>query len=453
MSAAFQAQDTIAANASPPGPALRGLVRLSGPDAWTIALSGFTPKQEQRPSRDRRAEVRLGTLRVDSLRPALPVMIGLWPAPRTYTTQDVAEIHTVGSVPVLNSVLADCLTRGARLATPGEFTLRAFLSGRIDLTRVEAVLGIIDAHNPAQLAASLQQLAGGLSRPILALRDRLLDLTAILEANLDFVEESDVDPLSRSSLAEELESAAAQMTDLGQRLSERDRPEGYPRVVLAGSPNAGKSRLFNALLGTEHAIVSPQAGTTRDFLSAVFDCAGTTVELVDTAGFDRAGNSIETHAQNLRSGQSSRADLILLCHAPDAEPPPSEAAPGGIPVLRVRTKGDIGEGPDRVEEGHILTSALRGHGLETLKRAISQSLQSQLNESGLPSSTGARCHGSLLRAGQALEAASETLRSGLGEELAAMDLRLAIDELGKVVGAVVTDDILDRIFQRFCIGK
>ncbi len=203
------------------------------------------------------------------LRPLLPVMLALWPAPRTYTGQNVAEIHLPGSTPLGELGAGPLPGRGARLAEPGEFTLRAFLSGRIDLTRAEAVLGVIDARNQAQLEAALEQLAGGLSGPILALRDRLLDVLAQLEANLDFTEEPDVDPLGRAALADELAGSAAELRSLAQRLSDRDRPEGYPRVVLVGPPNVGKSRLFNALLERDQAIVSPQAGTTRDYLTAL----------------------------------------------------------------------------------------------------------------------------------------------------------------------------------------
>lgn len=288
-------EDTIAALASPPGPGVRGLIRISGRDSWRIALDGFRSGPDT--WRPRCAEVRHGALAVDGLRPLVPAMIALWPGPRTYTGQDMAEIHTLGAVPLVTQVLAGCLKQGARPARPGEFTLRAFLSGRIDLTRAEAVLGVIDSSNSAQLDHALRQLAGGISRPIHVLRDRLLDLLAHLEANLDFADESDVDELGRAALADELQAESETLAALADRLTRRDRPAGSPRVVISGPPNVGKSRLFNALVGQDRAIVSPRAGTTRDYLSATCDLGEMVVDLIDTAGLDLPRDPIETQCR------------------------------------------------------------------------------------------------------------------------------------------------------------
>ncbi len=267
MLSALDPNDTIAAAATPFAPGLRAIVRLSGPRAIAIASNGFLADRERSPGLTYPI-IRTGKMRIEGLRPLLPARLAFWAAPRSYTGQDVAEIHLVGSPPLASLVLAGCLRHGARHAQPGEFTLRAFLSGRIDLTRAEAVLGVIDAERPAQLDAALEQLAGGLSGPVLAMRDRLLDLVAHLEANLDFTEEPDVNPLGRTTLAAELDRAADDLENLAQRFRARDRPLTLPRVVLVGPANAGKSRLFNALAGRDRAIVSPQAGTTRDYLTA-----------------------------------------------------------------------------------------------------------------------------------------------------------------------------------------
>jgi tRNA modification GTPase len=455
MPIALDPNDTIAAVASPAGPGLRGIVRLSGPAALSIARERFTPDRDDRAPL-RRAVIRAGLMRVDGLRPLLPVLLALWPAPRTYTGQNVAEIHLPGSSPFLSLVLAQCLAGGARHAEPGEFTLRAFLCGRIDLTRAEAVLGVIDARNQAQLEAALQQLAGGLSGPILALRDRLLDVLAQLEANLDFTEEPDVDPLGRAVLAAELATSAAELESLARRLTDRGRPEGYPRVVLAGPPNVGKSRLFNALLERDQAIVSPQAGTTRDYLTALCDCDGLTIELVDTAGIESAGDTIATRAQALRLQQAGRADLLLDCRSIDLSVDPMAVASAPErPTLSVWTQCDRGLPDPTIASATpmIVTSAATGAGLQRLRLAIAAIVRDQGADENLPAGTAARCRGSLKCAEAALVSASETLIGGGGDELAAVDLRLAVDELGRVVGAIVTDDILDRIFSRFCIGK
>ena len=443
--------DTIAAVSSPPGFGFRGVVRLSGPSAWPVALAGFAADRE--PPAPRRPSRVTGSYRLERLRPPLPASLLLWPGPRTYTGQPLAEIHTVGAPPLLQLLLAHCLMRGARVAEPGEFTLRAFLSGRIDLTRAEAVLGVIDARSPAQLDAALGQLAGGLASPIVALRDRLLDALAHLEANLDFVDEPDVNDLGRVELAEHLLHGSATTASLADRLRGRDRPDAHPTVVLVGPPNAGKSRLFNALLGQPRALVSPQPGTTRDYLSALLDCDGIFVVLVDTAGEETASSSIDALAQSLRADQAARADLLLDCMPADASTICSMST--NTPALRVLTKSDLATSPLPPHDSFPLTSSATGRaGLETPGGlAIASTLAASTTSGDLPTTTGARCRESLDRASLALATAAESLANGAGDELVSVDLRHAIDELGKVVGAVVTDDILDLIFRRFCIGK
>src|SRR5262249_23096450 len=203
----------------------------------------------------------------------------------------------------------------------------------------------IDAANPAQLDAALEQLAGGLSGPILALRDQLLDLVAELEANLDFTDEADVDPIERAAVADDLDRSAREPTELARRLGDRRRPEGDPGVVLVGPPNAGKSRLFNALLGRDRAIVTPQAGTTRDYLTAHCDCDGLTVELVDTAGIEEAEDDVSSMAQDHRVRQTDLADLLIACW-PAARGPHPVALGDRRRAIRVLTRCDEAE-PDQ----------------------------------------------------------------------------------------------------------
>jgi tRNA modification GTPase len=445
MSISFDADDTIAAIATPGGPGLRGLVRLTGPDAWSIGLASFVEgKTGRTPSSPTRLE---GVWVLDGWGP-LRVSLGLWPGNRTYTGQPLVEVQAAGSSPVLRAILEDCLGRGARLAEPGEFTLRAFLSGRIDLTQSEAVLGVIDAANPAQLDQALRQLAGGLASPIRSLRDRLIDVLAHLEANLDFVDEPDVNPLGAEALASSLEDASREVLALAGQLQGRDRPEGRPRVVLVGPPNAGKSRLFNALVGESRALVSPVAGTTRDYLEARCVCEGVEIDLVDTAGRETAGGRVESGAQSARAAQALAADLLLDCQAYDArglDAPESST----VPRLSVWTKADVEQGtPEK-----LAVSAATGQGLDDLRREIAHAIRSRAHEGDALAPTSARCGDSLTRAGRSIALAAEGVRLGGGGELIAVDLRQGVDHLGRVVGAVVTDDILDRIFRRFCIGK
>jgi tRNA modification GTPase len=222
-----------------------------------------------------------------------------------------------------------------------------------------------------------------------------------------------------------------------------------------GPPNAGKSRLFNALLGRTQALVSPHAGTTRDYLSAPCDCAGLTIELIDTAGVEPVQNTsaIATRAQDLRADQAAGADLLLVCRSADTD---DHADSSGMvlpdrPRLDVWTKCDLA--PPAPNTTVLPTSAATGAGIAPLRAAIAAALKTRGAEDNLPTGTAARCRASLVRASEALESAAATLTLGGGDELVAIDLHQALDELGKVVGAVVTDDILDRIFRRFCIGK
>ncbi|WP_165253054.1 tRNA modification GTPase [Paludisphaera soli] len=448
MSSAFDPEEPIAATASAPGPGLRGIVRVSGPGAWRIALVGFEADRPGPPPT--RPTLVSGRYRLPGLRPPLPAEITLWAAPRTYTGQELAEIHAPGSPPLLDRLLAHCLEGGARLAQPGEFTLRAFLSGRIDLTRAEAVLGVIDARDPRRLDAALEQLAGGLAGPIDALRDRLLDLLAHLEADLDFVDEADVDPIARAVLADRLAREAETLDDLTARLGTRDRIDGNPRVVLVGPPNAGKSRLFNALLGDDHAIVSPMAGTTRDYLAAPCRCDGLVVELVDTAGVEAAVGPIASEAQAQAAAEAARADLILACASADS--PAIEASEADDRTLRIWTKADRAGPPPDERSTWLVTSAQAGTGIDALRVALASAIRGREGEQAA-TGTSARCRDSLAGAAAAIRDAASAMRSGAGDELIAFELRTALDELGQVTGAIVADDVLDRIFARFCIGK
>ncbi|RMG42148.1 MAG: tRNA modification GTPase [Planctomycetota bacterium] len=278
--------DTIAALASPPGAAVRGVIRVSGPQTRAIVRRLFQPDEPEQWNAARAARRLTGTVRcrlAEDVR--VPAAVYLWPTSRSFTGQPAAELHLCGAPVLFESVLEALYANGARPAQPGEFTLRAFLAGRIDLVQAEAVLGVIDADEPRQLQAALKQLAGGLSGELAAVRNDLLELLADIEAGLDFVEE-DIEFVSTEEIRTRLEDACARLDELLRRAQARLEYGGRFRVVLAGLPNAGKSTLFNALAGCDAALVSEREGTTTDYLTARLEWNGVLLELVDTAGWE-----------------------------------------------------------------------------------------------------------------------------------------------------------------------
>lgn len=460
-------EDTIAAIASAPGGGARGIVRISGPAAIDCVRGLFEPSDAHDGDSGERADsfprsqptVVAGRLRIAEFHAPVPADVYIWPTERSYTRRPSVELHVPGSAPVVDAVLAEVCRHGARPAKPGEFTLQAFLAGRIDLTQAEAVIGVVDAADERGLAGALKQMAGGLAEPLKHLRSDLLNLIADLEAGLDFVEE-DIEFIDRASLVARITAACEAVVSLSARMAARSDATELPRVVLIGKPNAGKSTLFNALTGGERALVSPLAGTTRDYLTCRLTFDGIECELIDTAGLevndlDTKAPGLEDSAQTIASASQSAtfeqrrtADVILLCldgRAPVAAP--IEATP----TLIVRTKSDLA--PIPISEP-LAVSSTTGAGLETLKHAIARELVAvQARGSDVVGTTAVRCRDSLRRASDALNEALRAARSRTGDELVAAELRFAINELGQIAGVVYTDDILDRIFSRFCIGK
>src|SRR5438034_786540 len=288
-------QDTIVALSSAPGPGGRAIVRLSGPNALRIANATFTSNQPLLPQQRQCHE---GSVHLPGVAAPMPAALYLWPAPRTYTGQEMVELHTLSSPPLVDLLVAQLLSAGARAAQPGEFTLRAFLAGKLDLTQAEAVLGVIEAGSRDELEQALAQLAGGVTRPLQALRDDLLNLLADVEAGLDFTEE-DIQFADKKDVLLRLGAGMAHLINLRKQLDDRAVSDRPFRVALAGEPNAGKSSLFNALAGVRAAIVSPVPGTTRDYVTRSVTLQGTNVDLIDTAGRQDATDTIEEQAQRL----------------------------------------------------------------------------------------------------------------------------------------------------------
>lgn len=457
--------DTIAAIASAPGGAARGIVRLSGPGVKSclgrvlVALSRFD-WDDCRFAHAFEATMALGR----GFASLLPCEVYYWPTARSYTGQPVAEIHTLGSPPILEAVVRAVCRAGARLAEPGEFTLRAFLAGKMDLPQAEAVLGVVDAADPHALNAALEQLAGGFSTPLNRLRDQLLDLLAHLEVGFDFAEE-DLPFLERSVLEERLAAAQASMDQLLDRMAHRRTAGELPRVVLVGLPNTGKSSLFNALAGHRAALVSDHPGTTRDHLELEVEFHGQECLLVDTAGVaaDVLGSDCgpDAAAQAVAAEQARRADVRLLCldasrplHAWECQELAKPDAAGIVVWTKVDAAPADAVQAEETSLSCIRTSSVTGEGIAELRLRISEAiLAARWSEASIVPGTADRCHETLRLASECLGRARDALRSELGEEFVAAEIRFALDELGRVIGAVYTEDLLDRVFSRFCVGK
>lgn len=451
----IDAEDTIVAIASPTTPALRGIVRLSGDGVIDILERlGIDSVDTSRATRSK-AHVHLG-LPLGSI--AIDVM--LWPTRRSYTGQPSAELHTYGSLPVLQTIVDQAVAAGGRAARPGEFTMRAFLAGRLDLTQAEAVLGVIEADGRDSLDHALGQLAGNLSRPLQEMRDTMLDLLADVEAGLDFVDE-DIEFISDEALVARLGEILSTLTRTANAMTARVGGTTQVNVALRGEPNAGKSRLVNALADEEAAIVADQAGTTRDAVTIDVDIDSHPVRLIDTAGIEEPSCEIGVLSQRQAELASAQADIRIWCvdrsrdDFEDACEDVSrriENATGVAIDLRVATKCDLTE--HRGPHDWLATSAATGLGMEDLRAAIRRTIDERdRQETGSIVGTAARCGQSLARATSAVAAAIELTSTGQGHEFVAAELRLAVTSLGEVTGEVYTDDILDRVFGRFCIGK
>jgi tRNA modification GTPase len=457
--------DTIAAISTPVGEGGIGIVRISGPEAAVILLDLFSPGVLQPCSGAYSLEpyhLHYGHILDPATGEAVDEVLAVhMPPPRTYTRQDLVEIDAHGGVVAVRRILALCLDRGARLAEPGEFTLRAFVNGRIDLAQAEAVLDLVQAKTDRALETAVGQLAGRLSERVRAVRALLLDVLAHVEAGLDLM----ADEIPDRDVTADLEEAGSALQNL---LASADRGIIYRqgvRAAIVGRPNVGKSSLLNCLLRTSRAIVTDIPGTTRDTLEETLNLDGVPVVLVDTAGIATATEDPIERLGIERSRQAlDQADLAVLVL--DASEPLTDAdrAIAGLiglkPAIAALNKTDLvrpGEGRDLssvIVAPAISISALTGQGIGALEAAIVETvLSGQVTASDVPVVSNPRHKERLSRALEHVGAALVAARAGLTFDLVAIDLAAAVDALGQITGQTASDDLLESIFGHFCIGK
>jgi tRNA modification GTPase len=379
-----------------------------------------------------------------------------YPAPHSYTGDDLVEISTHGGLVVPAAALAALVAAGARPAEPGEFTRRAVLNGKMDLLQAEATADLIDAGSPAQRRRALQQLERGLSDRLAALRTEILELEALIAYDIDFPEE-DEGPVSPERVRDAWNVVRGRIADLLQTAPEGERLRDGALLVIAGRPNAGKSSLFNALLGTERAIVTEIPGTTRDAIEAHAVIEGFPFRLVDTAGLRDSDERVERLGIEVSRKYLAAADLILFCKGEEGRGTGDEEefiASCTAPVVRVRTKVDLLPVP-RLASSVPVVSVVTGEGLPELRRRVAEVAFGRLLALGdvEPVVTRARHRVALERGLAEVDAFWAARASGIDAAATATHLRAAVLALDDLIGAVTPEDVLDRVFAAFCVGK
>jgi tRNA modification GTPase len=483
--------DTIVAIATPPGRGGIGVIRFAGPDAKKIALSMLRLKHDLEPSRAAFAELIDSDEHVETAAPACPersrrgcpaeqgsasrideVVVTYFAKPHSYTTDDIVEISAHGSPVILHHVVELALARGARLAEPGEFTMRAFLNGRIDLTQAEAVRDLIDSQTLYQARIAAQQLEGALSRRLQPIKQKLVELIATLEAGIDFAED-DISILPAEQILQRIAQIRGPLEDLAASFAYGKIVHQGLTLAIVGRPNVGKSSLFNCLVERDRAIVTPTPGTTRDLVSETVAIGGIPIQLVDTAGIRRALDEAESIGIRKSMEALAGADLILIVldssqpAAPEDQQLLSQAQ--GRAAIVVENKCDlIGKNhaatappsstdKSSAEKGappRVRTSATTGEGIPALRNEI---LRHVGGEAAIHSETGfltnLRHQDRVLDSLTALAAAKTAVETKVPHEMLLLDLYSALRPLDEITGATTTDDILNLIFSTFCIGK
>jgi len=446
--------DTIVAIATPPGRGGIGVVRLAGPEARTIATPMLCLKHELEPGRAVFGEL-IEPCGFDPHEQRIDeVVVTYFVRPHSYTTDDIVEISAHGSPVVLHHIVELALARGARLAEPGEFTMRAFLNGRIDLAQAEAVRDLIESQTLYQAKVAAQQLEGALSRRLQPVKQKLVELIAFLEAGIDFAED-DISVLPAEEILQHLTSVRAPLEELAKSFAYGKIVHEGLTLAIIGRPNVGKSSLFNRLVERERAIVTSTPGTTRDLVTETVSLEGIPVKLVDTAGIRKALD--EAESIGIRKSMEALADADLVLVVLDASQSVTQEDEELMRQVEMRTaiivanKSDLGSRTGN-NPGWISASALTGDGIAELRDAILRRVTAETNnESGFL--TNAR-HQALVRDSlNSLFNAETAVGNRIPHEMLLLDLYSALRPLDEITGATTNDDILNLIFSRFCIGK
>ena len=437
--------DTIAAIATPTGVGGIAVVRMSGPEALGIALRHL--------SANTLAPRHATYCRFDELDDVIAVYL-----PTGYTGEPTVELSCHGSLYVQQAIMNTLVTDGARLADPGEYTMRAFLGGRLDLSQAEAVADLIDATTPQQHQLAVSQLRGGYAEKLKELRRQLVNLTSLMELELDFSQE-DVEFADRSQLCQLLSTLNSQLSALISSFALGNALKHGVPVAIVGEPNVGKSTLLNALLGDDRAIVSPIPGTTRDTVEDTLTIDGITFRLIDTAGLRETDDTVERLGIERSRRAIDEAQIIIevedisTCLNPTAAPTHND----NKAHIRVLNKCDLDLTAQRFANSrtgdilHICTSAKQGTGIDALRQALLDSVDAHTSTGTLL--TNVRHRDALMRVQEALRHVADGLEQEIPADLLAVDMRDALYHLGTITGDVANDEILANIFSRFCVGK
>jgi tRNA modification GTPase len=447
-------EDTIVAVSTPPGRGGIGIVRLSGPAARTIAEPLLKLRHPLAPAQARFAEI------LDSTGEVLDeAVVTYFQSPHSYTSEDIVEISAHGSPVLLHHLLRQCLAGGARLAEPGEFTQRAFLSGRLDLTQAEAVHDLIESTTLHQARIAAQQLGGSLSHQITPIKQQLISLIAGLEAGIDFAED-DIDLLAQDQISSQIAAIEAPLTALENSFAYgRIVRDGFTMAIV-GRPNVGKSSLFNRLVQRDRAIVTSTPGTTRDLVTERVSLEGIPLELIDTAGLRDSTDEAESIGISKSREAMSEADVVLLVldatAPPHAEDGAAVATLTGRPFLIVINKQDLEDPESQIRESAlhaVKTSALTGSGIPQLRRAILSLLTKEIPNIETAVLTNHRQQRSVSDALVALNRARQAVTAIIPHEMILLDLYEGLRALDAFTGSTTSDNILNLIFSKFCIGK